>query len=361
MKVISQVFPFICFFLIAYSMGTRLGAQVPSAPLRTIVFGSCASQYRPQRFWDAIIAQKPQLFLFLGDNIYADTENMTVMRAKYALLGAQPGYQSLRKIAPVLATWDDHDYGVNDGGADYPRKVESQQVFMDFFGVPDSSPMRFRPGIYDAHVFGPVGKRIQVILLDTRYFRGPLMREPKSVEYGFFDRYMPSTDTTSSMLGEAQWAWLEDQLRQPAEIRLLVSSIQVIAEEHSWEKWVNLPHERARLLRLLRETQAEGVIILSGDRHLAEISRLDGGSPDGIGYPLYDVTASSLNRGGGGSGDELNRHRIGPGNFRGNNFGKIIIDWTVKDPTISIQVLDDTGALRLHHDIKLSGLRRSRR
>jgi alkaline phosphatase D len=326
--------------------------------VRTIVFGSCASQDQPQPFWEAIIAQEPDLFLFIGDNIYADTENMTIMRAEYARLKAQPGYQRLRARTIVLATWDDHDYGVNDVGAEYPMKAESQRAFMDFFAVPDSAPMRSRPGIYDAHVFGPEGQRVQVILLDTRYFRGPLMRRPKDVEHGFPGHYVPSTDTTSSMLGEAQWTWLEGQLRQPAEVRLLVSSIQVIAEEHGWEKWANLPHERTRLLQLLRDTQANGVILLSGDRHLAEISRLDGDSPEAIGYPLYDVTSSGLNRGGGGSDDEPNRHRISAGNFRRNNFGKITIDWTLADPLISLQVLDDSGELALRYDVRLSHLRR---
>jgi alkaline phosphatase D len=74
---------------------------------------------------------------------------------------------------PVLAVWDDHDYGANDAGAEYPMKAESQRMFLDFFGVAGDSPRRRRPGIYDARVFGPPGRRVQVILLDLRYFRSP--------------------------------------------------------------------------------------------------------------------------------------------------------------------------------------------
>lgn len=344
-------------------LGCRAGIQSAplntATPLWTIIFGSCASQDRPQPFWDAIIAQNPQLFLFTGDNIYADTEDMNVMRAKYAQLGAQPGYQQLRAHTPVLATWDDHDYGVNDGGSEYLMRAESQRVFMDFFDVPGSSPMRSRPGVYATYVFGPEGQRVQVILLDTRYFRGPLARRPEGRHYDFPGRYVPSTDSKSSMLGAAQWRWLETQLRQPAEIRFLVSSIQVIAEDHGWEKWANLPHERTRLLKLLRKTGAEGAVILSGDRHLAELSRLDGDAVNGIGYPLYDLTSSGLNRGGGGSSDEPNRHRIGR-NIRHNNFGKITIDWAADDPVITLQVLDDTGVSAFRYDIRLSDLRHPR-
>ena len=99
------------------------------------------------------------------------------MRAKYARLAAMPGYQAAQVACPILATWDDHDYGVDDGGGEYPKKVESQQVFLDFFGDPEDSPRRKRQGVYDAEVFGPPGKRVQVILLDTRYFRSPLKKK----------------------------------------------------------------------------------------------------------------------------------------------------------------------------------------
>ena len=101
------------------------------------------------------------------------------MRAKYAKLAAMPGFKALRESVPILATWDDHDLGVNDGGSDYPKKVESQKIFLDFFGDPEDSPRRKQPGVYDAKVFGPEGKRVQVIMLDTRYFRSsPLKKKP---------------------------------------------------------------------------------------------------------------------------------------------------------------------------------------
>ncbi|MBC7821963.1 MAG: alkaline phosphatase family protein, partial [Planctomycetaceae bacterium] len=142
-------------------------------PLQRIAFGSCAKQDKPQPIWDAVVETKPQLFLFIGDNIYGDTEDMTVLKQKWDLLGAQPGYQKLKQTCPVLATWDDHDYGANDAGAEYPKKRESQQLFQDFFGIPKDSPRRQREGVYHAEIFGPPGRRVQILLLDARYFRGP--------------------------------------------------------------------------------------------------------------------------------------------------------------------------------------------
>jgi len=127
-------------------------------PLSRIAFGSCAKQDQPQPIWESVVAMKPQLFLFIGDNIYGDTEDMAVLKQKWDLLGAQPGYQKLKQTCPVLATWDDHDYGANDAGADYAKKRESQQLFQDFFDVPKDSPRRKQEGVYHAEVFGPPGK-----------------------------------------------------------------------------------------------------------------------------------------------------------------------------------------------------------
>lgn len=323
-------------------------------PLHRIAFGSCAAQNQLQPFWDAILADDPGLFLFIGDNVYGDTENMDTLRAKYARLGAQPGFQELRRTTPVLATWDDHDYGENDAGAGYPMKEASQEVFMDFFEVPAEAPMQEREGIYHAHTFGPEGRRVQVILLDTRYFRDALQRRTDYERGDPAGPYVPTGDTTRTMLGEAQWDWLGEQLREPADVRLLVSSIQVIPEEHGWEKWQNFPHERERLFGLLRETGAEGVVLLSGDRHLAEISRLDA---DVAGYPLYEVTSSGLNRGGGGRDDEPNRHRLGE-NFRQNNYGLVTIDWDTETPMLLLEVYDDEGHLGLREEVPLSRLKR---
>lgn len=142
-----------------------------------IAFGSCAFQEADQPIWNAVLASHPDLFVFLGDNIYGDTQDMEVLRTKYGQLGSQPGYRRLQALTPVVATWDDHDYGVDDAGADYPMKRQSKQVFLDFFGEPSHSMRRLRDGgVYDAYLHGPDDRRVQVILLDTRWDRSPLQR-----------------------------------------------------------------------------------------------------------------------------------------------------------------------------------------
>jgi alkaline phosphatase D len=335
--------------LLALLAPSTQGANEPR-PLTRIAFGSCAHQDRPQPIWEAIVATKPELFLFLGDTIYADTEDMDVMRRKYAKLAALPGYKKLLATCPMLATWDDHDYGADDAGAEYPKKKESQQAFLDFFKVPKDSPRRKREGVYHSAVFGPPGKRLQVILLDTRYHRSALKKDPKRPRN--LGPYVANNDPKATFLGEEQWKWLGEQLKVPAEVRLLGSSIQVVPEDHGFEKWMNIPHERERLYQLLRDSKAAGVVILSGDRHLAELSVMEAG----IGYPLLDLTSSGLNQ---GSKRwlplEKNRHRVATMN-RGNNFGLVRIDWDRDDPLIRLEIHDEEGDVIIRHKVPLSRL-----
>lgn len=331
--------------------GISGAADDSNPPLTRIALGSCARQNKPQPIWDTIVAAKPDLFLFLGDNIYGDSQDMSVLRAKYEQLASKPGFKKLRETCPILATWDDHDYGADDSGADYPMKVESQKLFLDFFNEPVDSPRRQREGIYDAKVFGPVGQRVQIILLDTRYFRGPLKPKPRVPGKG--TRYLPNPDTSVTMLGEAQWKWLDEQLRLPAEVRIIASSIQVVSEEHDSEKWMNLPHERERLYRMIRDTGATGVLFVSGDVHRGEISAMDGG----VGYPLYDLTASGLTHIAGVKfGEWPNRHRIGTLDWT-TSFGMIEFDWKRKTPLIRLQIRDDEGDLCLQKKVTLEELK----
>ncbi|MFM7136280.1 MAG: alkaline phosphatase D family protein, partial [Planctomycetota bacterium] len=276
--------------------------------------------------WSAVSGFKPDVLLMLGDNVYGDSEDMVVLRGKYDLLAADRGFGAIRNTVPIVAVWDDHDYGVNDGGREYPLRKESQQVFLDFFGIPPDAPVRKRDGIYRQVVVGPPGRRVQFICLDTRWHRSPLASIPKLERVKGRGPYVPSDDPEATMLGAAQWEWLAKVLRQPADLRIVLSSIQVASVEHGWEHWGNFPAERARLLRTLRESEATGVIVVSGDRHSAEISMIPAG--DGaLAYPLYDLTASSLNQPKRvDEEDEPNRHRLGE-RFHEANFGSIEIDW----------------------------------
>ena len=285
------------------------------------------------------------LVILLGDNIYADTTNMMVMRAKYDALKASPFWRGLRKKAPVLATWDDHDYGANDAGVEYPKKAESQTLFLDFLDEPPGSARRRRRGVYDAQMFGPAGQRVQIILLDTRYFRSrPMTGVNNVVPSG--GKYVPHPDTGTTILGEAQWQWLEDQLRAPAELRIIASSIQFISEFSGAEAWANFPHEKKRMLQLLRRRNHGRVVFVSGDRHWAELSRMEFDHDE----PLFDLTSSALTQKHPRGTPTPNRYREGT-TYHDANIGLMEIRWQGGIPLVTLKLLDAAGTIRLQKRI----------
>ncbi len=336
-----------CALFIIASAGCASREVTAEKPLTRIGFGSCINtQAHPML--DRTLMLAFDLFILLGDNIYADTTNPAVMAEKYRGRKESAFFHALRKKAPLLATWDDHDFGGNDAGATYPMKVESQKLFCDFMDVPADSARRMREGIYDAALFGPPGKRVQVILLDTRYFRSNLATgENNAVPSG--GKYIPHPDPNVTMLGAAQWAWLEDQLRVPAELRIIASSIQFLSAFSGAEAWANLPREKQRMLDLLKKAQANGVLFISGDRHWAELSRLDRSGD----YPLYDLTSSALTEEHKRGTPTPNRFRDGP-TYHGNNVGLINIDWEAHRPSVLLQLFGVNGAVRIEKRITFS-------
>jgi alkaline phosphatase D len=324
--------------LLAVALAAAWGLPVPAqdaAPPTRIAFGSCAHQAKPQPIWDAVLDYRPELFIFAGDNVYGDVTSaaMTELSEAYARAAAIEGYADVRETVPVLATWDDHDYGQNDGGADFAHKDAAKRLFLDFWQVHADDPRRTREGIYHARTFGPEGMRVQVILLDTRSFRSPLRSTPEPAVPGK-GPYLPDADPAKTMLGAAQWAWLRTQLMQPAELRLIVSSVQVLAEGHGWEGWGNLPLERTKLLDLVAETGAGGVILLSGDRHVGALYQRRAG----VAYALYEITASGINMSYAAS-REPGPLRLGAV-YGAPNFGTVDIDWWAGEVRLSVRSMN---------------------
>lgn len=281
-----------------------------------ITFGSCNKHDEPQPLWSPILANKPDLWIWLGDNIYGDTEDMDLMAEKYRLQKQNPQYQKLLADVPVIGTWDDHDYGENNAGKYYPKKEESKALLLDFLNAPTDDPRRNREGVYTAYSYGGGDEEVKVILLDTRYFRDSLKRgENGSIP-----------NETGDILGEQQWEWLEEELSQSsANINIIASSIQVIATQHRSEKWANFPEAKKRLFDLIKKTGAQNVIFISGDRHKAEIAEYE---YPGIDYPLYEITSSGLTHS--GEVQEPNQFRVGE-LILTKNFGMMEINWE-KDP-----------------------------
>ena len=293
--------------------------------IERLAFGSCC---KPRNYlenmFSAIEKRQPDLFLMLGDNIYGDTEDMNLLKEKYQELAETPGFASLRRSCPLLAIWDDHDYGVNDGGRHYPKKRQSEQIFLDFFEPGQRSPRSRRPGLYTSHLYGPVGRRIQIIVLDCRYFRDELPKTEWDHTKDYDGWYEATMNPELTLLGERQWQWLDRQLAVPADVRIIASSIQLLAHEKGMENWGHYPHERQRLFELLKKHQVKNTLALSGDVHFAEISKRYIGS-----YPLYDFTSSGLTHTSKSWPLAKNHYRVGNA-VHELNAGIIDIDWEAR-------------------------------
>ena len=307
------------------------------APLDTtnaitrIAFGSCNRHTGDQSYWAQIAAQSPDLWIWLGDSVYNDTEDMQVMQNKYNTMRAQPGYAAFRAVTDIVGTWDDHDYGINNGGKSYPQKVTSQQHFLDFLDEPTNSLRRAHAGIYGLQDFGPLGQRVRVIFIDDRYFS---------------DAPGPQSD----LLGSNQWAFLESALTaDAADVFVIASGIQVLPQDHPNERWSKFPRSQKRLFDMIRAAKTPGVLFISGDRHMHEINmRNDEQTP----YPLYELTSSGLTHAYHSLKQEKNRYRVGP-KLAKRGFGMIEINWDAAPRSVELRIHRISGE-RFHQiDIPL--------
>ncbi len=312
--------------------------QVKKLPVK-VAFGSCSKVHKPQPILNTIAALKPDVFIYLGDSIYADENNGLEFKgkdepglprfvARYEQLGAKREFQNLKSSTKLIATWDDHDYGKNDAGKEYVFKEDSKRIFLNFFEEPKDSPRWTRPGVYTSYYYKGPGNSLQIIVLDTRTFRDELISSN--------GRYVPNQDAAATLLGSAQWLWLEEQLKISADMRIIGSSIQFGHESNGYESWTNFPHQRQKMLDLIKKTGAKGVIFISGDVHWGEISKIE---EPGL-YAFYDVTSSGLTET--WKDFSPNKYRIGEVQ-RANHFGLISFDWTSDIPRARLEIRDLEG------------------
>ncbi|MEN9417792.1 MAG: hypothetical protein RI988_1412 [Pseudomonadota bacterium] len=337
----------------AACLQAALGRDAP--PVTRIAVASCFDQRLEQPIWPAVFRYRPEVFIYGGDNVYGSVPawrlepELEELTKAYAKAEGREEQQRIRRESRVMAVWDDHDMGLNDGGADMPYRQRAKDLFLAFHRVAAEDPRRTREGVYHAEVIGPPGQRVQIILLDTRWFRSPLERSSVPMPFG---PYLPTADTSKTILGEAQWRWLAEQFRQPAEIRIVVSSIQLLADGHGFERWGNFPHERQRFLSLMSSTGARGVIILSGDRHIGALYRHD--MEDG--RPLLELTASPATRPF-AANREPGPNRVGAV-YGMENFGTVDIDWWARQVSLAVRGLNGEPVRRLELHFNELGMER---
>ena len=373
-------------------------AAAPALLAWTLAIGSCLHQEMPVPALLSAAQAKPDVFAFLGDNVYNDLDgggmpcepidcrekqgrllpqlwsrllsvlfgmlsrvfpswaaatatsvvrahnarsgarDMEALAAAYEGLEHKPEFRALREAVPqIIATWDDHDYCRNDAGADCPWANESQALFLQFWRGDDAQTIRGgRRGVHEAYSFvAERGRVVRVIVLDTRTWRSDHVlptaggATPAAPDAGTSPAaggargadgadgapspggggtsaaaaggdhcdaadgaggYCVQWSADATLLGEEQWAWLEEELRQPADVRIICSSISFGSQynQNGDEVWAIFPREQARMLALLHTTRARGVLFVSGDLHYAELNEL--GVEHGAPYTLHDLS-----------------------------------------------------------------------
>ncbi len=325
----SQTLLLLSTTLLLGGLGCASSSSLGRAPLNfdqrldRITVGSCSDQKSAQPLWIEIARTEPQLHLSIGDNIYASQKTDRPFSEMYEKQNNIPEYKSFKAKTPIIAIWDDHDYGLNDGGSENPDKEEALQAFVKNYPYVEDFLAQKTNGLYHSVAQGSAQQKVHIIALDTRWNRSPLKKalNPKSSLH----KFDPDPNPANTILGPAQWQWFENEIKKPAEIKVIISSIQVLPTEHGFEKWSNFPLERARFLNTLGLSPTRNILIVSGDRHLGEISTLDlkvAGRPT---MKVVELTASSINRPSTIT-EEPNKLRFGDLEPK-TNFGLIQIDW----------------------------------
>ena len=305
---------YLSFFLLLISSTNDIHANSIKIGL-----GSCLDQDYPQPIWQSIEKEDLNYFIFLGDNVYGDTRYGSLRKMKSA-------YDKQKKVLPdflndisIFSIWDDHDFGINDGGADYRFKRRAQELYLDFWEITKDDDRSNREGIYFSENKVFFDKKFKFIFLDTRFFRSKLK--------GKKSNYIENIEPDATILGNAQWTWLENELKSDFDFLFIFSSIQIIAKDHPFEKWSNFPNERAKLFKLLEQFN-DKTILFSGDRHRAGIYRKNG---------IIEVTSSSMNKPG-SSFTETDSYLIGK-TYPQENYGVV----EVLQNTIRIKIKDIKG------------------
>ncbi len=310
----------------------RIPAYGESTKL-TLAFGSCSHQEKfaeSQPIWNAVVEEKPDIFLFIGDNIYAPSgasdypDDKEKVRAIFRKLYAQnrqiPELQPLLRSAYCFGLWDDHDYGPNNSDSTFKHKDVALEVFREFF--PGTYGLPHAPGCFQKITWGDV----DIFMLDDRSFR---------------DRNRDENRKT--MFGTAQLDWLKSGLKNSqAKVKLIVNGNQMLSDKHIYESWGGLfPEECGDFLRFIWDNQITGTIFLAGDRHFAELIRKP--DPKGVGPDLYELTSSPLANGAfDRGGKEPNPERVKK-YTEGVNYGLLKIDTTATPPMIEMMVKDVDG------------------
>ena len=303
-------------FLFLYLISVNLYS---TQEILTLGFGSCLHQDRSMAILKTIEKKELDLFMFIGDNVYGDQKDGELDKLIRTYKQQYNNLENFLKNVSTEFIWDDHDFGLNDGGSDYRYKDRAKELFLETWKIPSQDQRRLRDGLYFDKMIEKNGLKVHLIFLDNRTFKSEWKLTDEFNKEGK-ERYVKDFDPDKTLLGKKQWQWLKDKLNEDSNIKIILSSLQILSLGHGWESWDKLPLERERLFNLIDESNVSNLFILSGDRHRGGFYSFKTNDNNDI----YEFTSSSLNLPIPFNTEEKGPLRIGS-TYRKANFGVVRI------------------------------------
>lgn len=221
-----------------------------------------AKPFTSLKIFNKMQQDSSDFMLWLGDNLYY----IFNAHSYKGQLKQNIKARNKKKLSAFLqstqqyAIWDDHDYGSNNSDGNFPNKTASLSVFKQFWPNPKNDSVNY----YAFH-----RSDCSFFMLDDRY-----------------NNYQPT-----SILGTTQLNWLKHELLQSkATFKFVAMGMQAINPKSTKECFYKATAEYDSLLSFIRKNKIKGVLFLTGDRHHAELLKVDNEDL----YPLYDFTTSPL-------------------------------------------------------------------
>nr|BFD67271.1 hypothetical protein HAGR004_22930 [Bdellovibrio sp. HAGR004] len=310
-------------------------SELPQKDLRQVqsvhrvAFVCCAQQDQEQKLWSQVAKSQPDVVVFTGNSVSSVRYDEKPLSAQYKKLDQIAEYRDLRAKVPFMAVWDELDFGIRNGDSSFQGKNENRQAFLDYWKYIGKLQPTTARGVEHSVILGAPGKRVQFIMLDTRFYATPWLSA------GADGEFKKNWNKTDSLLGSGQWAWLESELRKDAEYRVIVSPLQMAANSGGWERWGLFPLDRQKFFDTLRATKAHKVVVVSGNRGFGSLGKVD--LLEGYG-PLYDMTVGPLN--GATTTREDDFHYVGKA-VSALNFG--LIEWDWKKKKVKLMLMDESN------------------